>query len=94
MNKVTHEEKENICTHSNAWYILYSILICTVLIVKNIFLQTWSQGYKTFSCSTEHEIIIARKTKILNKMPFLAFKLSDVALSMLINVIVPILLTA
>ena len=74
MELVTIKEKEKICTHSNSWYILYSILMCTVLIMKNIYLQTWSQDYKTFSCSTEHEIVTAHKTKILKNNAFSYFQ--------------------
>ena len=39
--------------------------------------------------ATEHEISTAHKTKMLKKEPFLAFRLSDVVFTMLINVKMP-----
>ena len=47
------------------------------------------QGYKTFSCSTEHEISTAHYTKIPLIKKFLALSLSDVVFIMLINVKIP-----
>ena len=46
---------------------------------------------KLFSCSKsiEHEILAAHKTKILKIKTFIAFRLSDVVLILLINVKMP-----
>ena len=42
--------------------------------ITNSYLETWPRGYKTFSCSTEHKISTAHKTKIRTNKEVSCFK--------------------
>ena len=51
--------------------------------------MSWPRGYKTFSCSTEHEILIAHEYKNIKKFCFLGSDKPRMLFFPLMNVKMP-----